>query len=216
MTQPQNQHLQQLNQFGDAQLSELSRRDICASTVHLILTTAFFTGAAIALASQLKTPKSTYLASLREFLENNFGLSAKNAAGMIESNARLYKRYILIENIFNTGRKSVLEGTPETGAKDRSLKGILVQYKELSMSALSIEGIKEQIVVAPKVEPIIQEEPVAPVIIEKPRWGRRLLWVLLIALVALTGYFLVFTQQLPSQLLEYLPAKISDLIATRP
>ena len=46
----------QLEQFGEAQLADVSTHDINTSTAQLLLTTVFFTGAAISMAKQLNTP----------------------------------------------------------------------------------------------------------------------------------------------------------------
>lgn len=59
----------QLEQFGETQLADISTHDINNSTVQLLLATVFFTGAAIAIAKLSKTPKKSYLAALRSFWE---------------------------------------------------------------------------------------------------------------------------------------------------
>ena len=212
MTQPASTHRQQLEQFGEAQLAGLSTRDICASTVHLILSTAFFIGAAIAIAKPLKASKTIYLASLREFLEKHFGLSAKNAAGMIESNARLYKRYTLIENIYNAGVRSAIDWCEDPRIRDNRLKGLIAQYHDLSMSGLNIEGIKEPVVAPVEVEAIIHVEPAVVIPVAEPRWGRRLFWLVLFGLIASASYFVLFPEHIPPQLVELLPEKLRALL----
>jgi len=205
-------HHEQLAQFGERQLAELSTRDICASTVHLILATAFFSGAAIGLAKPLKADKKTYLAALRHLLETHFGLSADNAAGMVESNARLYKRYVLIEKIYNAGAKSALDWHKDSANVEPALKALLTQYQTLSMSGLNIEGIKESKPAPVEIEAIIPVEVAPEVVAPSPRWRRRLLWLLFIALLGLIGYGILFPEQLPPQLLESLPAGIRTLL----
>jgi len=205
-------HHEKLAQFGDLQLAELSTRDVCASTVHLILATAFFTGAAIGLATPLKANKKTYLASLCDFLENHFGLSAENAAGMVESNARLYKRYVLIEKIYNAGAQAALGWHKDSTIQDPTLKNLLMQYQTLNMSGLNIEGVKEPKPTPVEIETIAHIEPVPEVVTRSPRWGRWLFWGLLIVLFGLVGFGLLFPEQIPSPLLEILPESIRTLL----
>ena len=176
--------------------------------MHLIFSTAFFTGASIGIAKQLKTPKRIYLASLTHLLEKHFGLSADNAAGMIESNARLYKRYTLIEKIYNAGWQSAINWQQDPSRRDTQLKSLLAQYHSLSMSNLNVEGIKEQIAAPPEVEVIAPMEPAITITIAKPRWGRRIFWLLFISLLALAGYFSLFPEQIPLQLIDPLPEQM--------
>lgn len=206
MTQPS--HHDQLAQFAEQQLNELSTRDICDSTVHLILAASFFTGAAIGLATPLKANKKTYLASLHDFLQNRFGLSAGNAQGMVESNARLYKRYVLIEKIYNAGVKAAVEWHKDSSRNDASLKNLLTQYRDLSMSGLNIEGTKQQKVAPAEVEAIARVESAPEVVTAgSPRWGRRLLWFCLLGLFAAVTYFVVFPETIPEKISEQIPAE---------
>lgn len=193
-------------QFAEQQLGELSTRDICASTVHLILAASFFTGAAIGLAKPLKANKKTYLASLHDFLQRRFGLSADNAQGMVESNARLYKRYVLIEKIYNAGVKAAVDWHKGSTSADGALKELLTQYRDLNMSGLNIEGSKEQKVAPAEVEAIAQVKPATVVAASSPRWGRRLFWLCLLALLTTITYFGVFPDRIPEQLLIQMPA----------
>lgn len=206
MTQPS--HHDQLTQFAKQQLSELSTRDICDSTVHLILAASFFTGAAIGLATPLRANKKTYLASLHDFLQNRFGLSAGNAQGMVESNTRLYKRYVLIENIYNVGVKAAVEWHQDSSCNDASLKNLLTQYRDLTMSGLNIEGTKEQKVAPVEVETIARVEPAAVMVAAgSPPWGRRLFWFCLLMLFSAVTYFAVFPERIPEKISEKIPAQ---------
>lgn len=195
------------------QLAELSTRDICASTVHLILVTSFFTGAAIGLAKPLKADKKKYLASLRDFLESRFGFSARNAEGMVESNARLYKRYRLIEKIYNAGAKAALDWHRDPASGDPTLKALLTQYQTLSMSDLNIDGIKEPTKPAPvEAEAIAPVEVVPEVVSPSPRWGRRLMWLLIMVLLGLVGYGILFPEHIPRPVWETLPTGIRQFL----
>lgn len=212
MTSPS--HNKQLAQFAEIQLAELSTRDICASTVHLILATAFFTGAAIGLAKSQKTDRKKYLASLCHLLQSHFGLSTHNAEGMVESNARLYKRYRLIEKIYNLGMQTVLDWQKDPTNCKPALKTLLTQYQSLSMSELNIEGVKAAKPAPVEIEAITHVEVVPEVVTPSPRWGRRLMWLLLIVLLGLIGYGVMFPGQIPSRVLEILPAGIRHLLDT--
>jgi hypothetical protein len=183
-----------LKQFGETQLAGISTHDIQKSTVHLILTTAFFTGAAMGMAKLLDTPKKAYLNSLNCFLEEHFGLSADNAAGLIQSNARLYKRYVLIEKIYTAGWESARNWCRQADTQSDALKMLLKQYQDLSMSGLNIEGIKEQTVNAPvEVEKIVTTAS-QPVVEEKPtRWKRKIFLITLLALFGGAMYAALFT-----------------------
>ncbi|MDX2465143.1 MAG: hypothetical protein QNK31_11620 [Porticoccus sp.] len=184
----------QLEKFSEAQLAEVSIHDIQASTVHLILTTVFFTGATIGIAKQSNTPKKIYLSILGTFLENRFGLNSERASGMIESNARLYKRYVLIEKIYNAGWKAARSRNQQTDKKSDELKTLLKKYQDLIMSALSLEGTKEQVVAAPvEVEKIVITAS-QPVVEETPtRWKRKALIITLLALIGGATYAALFT-----------------------
>jgi len=210
VTQPR--HHDQLAQFGDTQLTELSTRDICASTVHLILATAFFTGAAIGLAKSLKTPKKIYLASLQRFLETHFGLSGDNAQGMVESNARLYKRYILIEKIYNAGMQAARDWQPDTDGNTSALKTLLTKYQTLNMSGLNIEGIKETKPAPVEIETIAQVEPAPVALTSPPRWGGRLFWLIFVLLLGLLAYGLLFPTHIPAPLLDRLPPGLHSFL----
>jgi len=208
----------QLDQFGAAQLAGVSTHDIHTSTIHLILSTVFFTGAAIGMAKQSNTPQKTYLSILCAFLENNFGLNSDKASGMIESNARLYKRYVLIEKIYNAGWAAARDWNQESGKQNDELKALLNQYRDLSMSDLSIEGTKEQVVAAPvEVEKIVATAS-QPVVEETPtRWKRKALLITLLALIGGATYAALFTnlfstlEPILKSTLELIQEQLSEL-----
>ena len=204
----------QLKKFGKIQLASVSAHDIRISSVHLILTVAFFTGAILAMAKAFNAPKKIYLKILYLFLEENFGLSNNNASGMIESNARLYKRYVLVEKIYNAGWEAAENDVKAEGQchdisndisndinfelndvnnhkNNAALKDLLYQYHDLSMSELNIEGSKEQKVETPKIEEIepIVPEPIVPVI--QPRKSRKFLLFLIVILLTCGGYYFI-------------------------
>lgn len=183
-----------LKQYGETQLAGISTHDIQKSTVHLILTTAFFTGAAMGMAKLLETPKTAYLNSLHHLLKEHFGLTTDNAAGLIQSNARLYKRYVLIEKIYTAGWESARNWCRQADTQSDSLKTLLKQYQDLSMSGLNIEGIKEQTVDAPiEVETIVATAS-RPVVEEMPtRWKRKTFLIMLLALFGGATYAAFFT-----------------------
>ena len=173
----------QLKQFGESQLIGVSTHDIQRSTAHLILTTTYFTGAAISMAKLSDTPKKTYMKALQDFIEDHFGLSTSNAAGMVESNARLYKRYVLIEKIYTAGWQSAYHWHQQTDKMGDELKTLLKKYQDLSMSDLSLEGRKEQVVTAPvEVEKIIAAASQPAVEKAPTRWKRMALLITLLAL----------------------------------
>jgi hypothetical protein len=208
---------QQLTRFGDRQLAGLSPRTICQSTAHLILTTAFFTGATIGLAKSCQTSKQDYLAVLQQFLAERFGLSSHNAAGMIESNARLYKKYKLIENIYHSGWRSAEHWQQRDDKPDGTLASLLAQHHDLSMSQLHIEGTKEQPVAPAEVEEVIPVEATPEIVTtDKPR-GRWLRWLLLLAISTAVVYFGLNPQHIPPTL-HLLPAQlwqfVTQLLAT--
>lgn len=201
---------QQLEQFGKSQLAGISARKICDTTVHLILTTAFFTGASIGLAKATKAPKKAYITALQELLKQNFGLSEKNAAGMIETNARMYKRYKLIDKIYNAGWHAAQSWLKNNHETDDALKSLLEEYRDLNMSGINVEGIKEEkAVTPPEVEIIAHVEPVHTPPPPR-RWGRLVFWLLLILTIeAAAAYFWLYPEQLP---LDLLPKKLHFLI----
>lgn len=208
---------QQLTRFGDSQLAGLSPRTICQSTAHLILTTAFFTGAVISLAKSCRASKQDYLAVLQQFLAERFGLSSHNAAGMIESNARLYKKYKLIENIYHSGWRSAEHWQQHNDKPDGMLASLLAQHHDLSMSQLHIAGTKEQPVAPAEVEEIIPVETRSEVVTaDKPRrhWLR---WLLFLTITATVVYFSLYPQHIPPSL-RLLPAQLwqmaSQLLAS--
>ena len=201
---------QQLEQFGKSQLADVSTRKICDTTVHLILTTAFFTGASIGLAKATKAPRKAYITALQELLKQNFGLSEKNAAGMIETNARMYKRYKLIDKIYNAGWQAAQSWLEKNHETDDTLKNLLEEYRELDMSSINVDGIKEEkAVTPPEVEIIAHVEPAqAPP--PPRRWGRLVFWLLLILTIeAAAAYFWFYPEQLP---LDLLPKELHFLI----
>lgn len=219
-----------LKQFGDTQLSGVASRDIHTSTAHLILATVFFTGASIGLAKQAKASKKTYLDTLAKFFENHFGINGEKATGMVESNARLYKRYMLIEKVYTAGWEAARDWYQDPNVQSDELKSLLKKYKDLSMSDLSIEGTKEQKVAPAEIEAII---PVAsePVVIETPSHSRRtVLLFILLAEIVCVAYFSLFTnvleslftvigpfiQNIEQQLSELLSPLISPLFSALP
>jgi hypothetical protein len=179
---------QQLKQFGSQQIANISVRDLRASTVHLILAIAFFTGAATAMAKASKTPRKTYLRVLRIFLEKNLGINADHAEGMIESNTRLYQRYVLIERVYNAG---LLASTGNTQGNE--LKLLVEKYHDLSMTGLNIEGVKDK----PKKPRVVENladtikiEPLAPSATTSKRKRSLLLFILML----LSGLYLYVMQ----------------------
>jgi hypothetical protein len=191
---------QQLTRFGDSQLAELSPRSICQSTAHLILATAFFSGAVVGLAKSCQASKQDYLAVLQQFLAERFGLSAQNAGGMIESNARLYKKYKLIENIYHDGWRGAADWLQQGDKPGETLASLLAKHHDLSMSQLHIEGTKEQTVVPPAVEEVIPVAPTTEVVTaDKPR-RRWLRWLLFLAVAATVAYLGLYPQHIPPRL----------------
>lgn len=187
-----------LNQFGESQLTGIATQDIRKSTVHLILTTAFFSGAAMSMAKLSDTSKRSYLNALTDFLAQHFGLSTENASGLIESNARLYKRYVLIEKTYNAGWQSARHWHQQPDTQNDSLKTLLKQYQDLSMSGLNIEGIKKQQAAPVEVE---IAAPTAPEpIIETPatRWKAKLALITFIALIGAIAYVALYTNLFPT------------------
>lgn len=187
-----------LKQFGEAQLAEISTHDLRASTVHLILATAFFTGATIGMAKLRNIPRKAYLRTLRIFLERRFGLNADHASGMIESNARLYKRYVLVERIYNAGWLAGTEWCKQGKVQGNELKLLLDKYPDLSMSGLNVEGTKEQTPTPVEVEDRVETKSVTKESVAPPptRWGRTLLLMLLLILIVSVGGAFFFQEQL--------------------
>lgn len=184
----------QLEQFAEHQLSGVSMRDIHASTVQLLLSTVFFTGAAIAIARRADTPKKIYLPALRRFMTEHFGLSDERAAGMIESNARLYKRYVLIEKVYHAGWAAASCEPPADPRTASELKALLNKYQDLGMSGLNIEGTKQQAIEDTVGEVVRPAEAEAVFVPPASRWRQDALLVVLVALLTGTGYLLFFTE----------------------
>ncbi|MDT8384438.1 MAG: hypothetical protein RRB22_08485 [Gammaproteobacteria bacterium] len=190
-TRPFANHLQQ---FAEHQLSGVSMRDIHASTVQLLLSTVFFTGAAIAIARRADTPKKIYLPVLRRLLIDRFGLSDERAAGMIESNARLYKRYVLIEKVYHAGWTAASDPRPADAQAATELKALLKKYQDLGMSGLNIEGTKQQSIDTAVDEAVRPAEAEAVFVPPSSHWRQNALLVLLVVLLTGAGYLLFFTE----------------------
>ena len=188
----------QLEQFSEAQLADVSTHNINTSTAQLLLATVFFTGAAISMAKQSNIPKKTYLATLRSFFEDRFGLSNDRASGMIESNARLYKRFVLIEKTYHAGWNAAQAWGQQTDGKNNELKDLLKKHHNLSMSELNIEGTKEQIAAHPEVEAAPTTEPV--IVMTPTRWWLKVSLTVLFALICSLLYVLFFTDLFPELL----------------
>lgn len=201
----------QLNQFGEAQLAEVSTRELRASTVHLILATAFFTGATIGLAKQSNTPRKIYLRTLRTFLETHFGLNADHAAGLVKSNARLYRRYVLVELVYNAGWLSSSEWCKQASTSGDELKLLLNKYQNLSMNGLGVEGTKEKTVEPAEVEATVAVKK-TPIVETSPAPSRRLMVVLLLLLLfSSAAYLILYTDQLSTRFPLLKPALQSTL-----
>jgi len=178
----------QLRQFADAQLHSITPGKITRVTVHLILTTAFFSGALLSFAKAQKRRKADYLPILIDFLADTFSLSHENAAGMVESNARMYKRYVLVETIYQQGWEAAQQWPQDKAANSDKLCAILHRYQQLSMSGLNIDGIKEIPQAPTEVEaliPVIESAAVA----RKCHWPWWLALLLLAASLAIYFFF---------------------------
>lgn len=183
----------QLNQFGESHLANVSAHDIHSSTVQLLLATVFFTGAAISIAKITDTPRKNYHPLLRTFLEKNFRLSADRAEGMIESNARLYKRFVLIEKIYHAGWNAARDWKPGSNKHSDTLKALLKKHSNLSMSELNIEGTKQQVIEPPKTETIQPITPEVVIVVPTSNWRRNLVLILIVVLISGVAYMLLFT-----------------------
>lgn len=177
---------QQLKQFGQTQFGTRKPAEIAGTTAHLIMSVAFFTGATIQLASMRGMKKADYLPALQDYLSETFKLPAKNAAGLIESNARLFKRYKLIDSIYKKGWQTA-QAWSNKEAVNAQLDALLQKHKDLNMSALNVEGIKEEKVAPVEVEEIIPTPE--PVVVERPGfpWGR-VLWLIVLLGGAAAAY----------------------------
>lgn len=196
---------EQLDAFSRHQLTSLKPSEINRITTHLMITTSFFTGATIYLAGKCQAPKPVYLKGLKNLLMNTFGMAEKNAAGLIESNARMYKRFTLIENAYNQGWQSAKSWVTSPSSSDKALYSLLQQHHDLSMSNLSIEGIKENKSAPAEIEEIAHVE-MAPVPEKAPsrRLWPVLLWLILLTLLSSIIYALILPEQLPALLREAL------------
>lgn len=193
---------QQLEAFCRKQLARQRPQDITRVTTHLILSTAFLTGATIHLAKARQIAKPVYLAALKKVLSDTFRLADKNADGLIESNARMYKHYKLIENIYNSGWRSAQAWLEHPQQGGDELNALLQQYHNLAMTDLGIEGVKQKPAAAP-----VAEAPAAPAaVVDNVRRARPyrviLLSLLLVLLLALLGGVL-----LP----QFLPPALQDI-----
>ena len=182
--------LAQLKRFSDAQLAGLSPAKITAVTAHLILTASFFTGAIMCLAANKGLKKADYLPALKFFLAETFGLTPEHAAGLIESNARMYKRYKLIEKVYQRGWAAAQAWQQDNTSSTTVLKDLLGEHHDLSMSDLHLEGIKQP----PAPKPATLEEAAAEETAPPPaRRSRLSLWLLLLLLTAAAaGYYWYF------------------------
>jgi hypothetical protein len=179
---------EQLNQFGQSQLNSLKPAQIASITAHLVLSVAFFTGATIYLASMRGTKKSHYLPALQNYLSDTFGLPADHAVGLVESNARLYKRYTLIENIYKQGWQTAQAWNNTPNEVIPQLEALLQEHKDLSMSALNVDGIKEEKAAPKEIEEIIPTPE--PKTKAKPSfpWGR-VVWLSVFLAAAVGAYY---------------------------
>lgn len=202
VTQAPDKFTEQLDAFSHQQLTNLNPSEINRITAHLTITTAFFTGATIFLAGKYQAPKPAYIKGLKNFLVNTFGIAEKNAAGLIESNARMYKRYTLIENAYNQGWQSAKSWVASPTVADNALHTLLQRHNSLSMADLNIEGVKEDKRAPVAIEEITHVEMApAPASDQTParRWPV-LLWLLLLTLLSGITYSLILPEHLPSLL----------------
>jgi hypothetical protein len=179
---------EQLTQFGQSQLGNLKPAQIAGITAHLVVSVAFFTGAIIYLASMRGIKKSHYLPALQDYLSDTFGLPANHAVGLVESNARLYKRYNLIENIYKQGWQTAQAWNNTPSQVTPQLESLLQEHKDLSMSALSLEGIKEEKAAPKEVEEIApMPEPVIEA--KRPFPWVRVVWLLVLLGSSVGAYY---------------------------
>ena len=137
---------------------------------------------------------------------------------MMVSNPRLYKRYVLIEKNYNAGWEAAHSWNPQTDKKSDELKTLLKKYQDLSMSDLSREGTKEQVVAAPvEVEKIVATVS-QPVVEKTPtRWKRKALLITLLALIGGATYVALFTnlfstlEPILKSTLEWIQERMSEL-----
>lgn len=205
MTKDLDNFTQQLDAFCQQQIASLQTAEITKVTTHLIITTAFFTGAAIYFAKISKVSKNVYLDALKNILMESFNLAAKNAQGLLESNNGLYKRYRLIDKIYDIGWQAAQIWHKEPAASSNTLGKLLKKYQNLGMSDLAIEGIKEEMPMPAAREANTQTRPVK-------KAGRRnlnprlvvLLWLLMASLIGAMLLIVFFPQYLPPTLEEIL------------
>jgi hypothetical protein len=188
---PSDALFETLTRFGDHQLRGIKARDIHRVTAHLMVATVFFTGATIQLASRRRLPKAVYFPALQRYLSHTFGVPDKNAAGLVESNARLYKRYQLIENIYNQGWRAAKAWQDGDEQGSSLLEPLLRRYHDLSMSTLGREGVKAQPVATPEVEEVAAAPPPPT---PAPKRGRGwLVWLSLLLLgAAAAAYYWLY------------------------
>lgn len=205
MTKDFDNFTQQLDAFCRQQVALLQASDITKITTHLIITAAFFTGAAIYFSKACKVSKAVYLSAVKNILMENFNLAAENAEGLLESNSRMYKRYMLIEKIYKLGWKAaqIWQKNPDAGSN--TLSKLLKKYQNLSMSDLAIEGVKEAIPIPAAEKTYTQTKTVTKAGRKTSKPHRAvLLWLLMTALMAATLLGVLFPQYLSPTLEEIL------------
>lgn len=205
---------QLLDTFCRKQLAIMQAADIPQVTTHLILSTAFFTGAAMYLGKTCQVSKPVYMQAVKKQLMETFKLGEENAGGLLDSSARMYKRYKLIEKTYNLGWQTARNWSKDPQGDQLTLARLLKKYHNLSMSDLSIEGVKEEMPIPSAKKESAPEAPQKTGVEETPRPSRApLLLLLLMVIIAALLLGLFLPDYLPSPLKEFvqpLKQKIID------
>lgn len=129
--------------FAETQMSSFVRQQIEESTFLELATCAYFCGAESQLRKQSKLNWRASHASLIEVVMDICNISKSKTIALINTINRLEKRYHLMENIVDQGKKAADQWLNCEDMDSAPLTDLVKKYKNLTMFDLGIEGINK-------------------------------------------------------------------------
>lgn len=132
---------EQLTSFGHHEFSAVGIGEIAQSTAAMVCACSFIAGGLKYFAVQTKASKEEYFRVLSRYIAETFNMTMDNAFGFVESNERLFHKYLLIEKAYRLGYTAAQDDSGDDDHEHVHFKNFYERYQHVTMSDLDIEGI---------------------------------------------------------------------------
>ena len=130
-----------LQAFGKGQFEYIDQEQFKSNSANLTASISFLTGAIRAMAEHEDLEDYDTVQVLQRYIMAKFNMPRPNARGVIESNQRLAKKYVFLEDAFREGREAATAWCQDENTPLLHLNDFLRQHDDITMSDLGKKGV---------------------------------------------------------------------------